>query len=815
MDKLFPTKSKMYQYDEETISGSQLSQDEAQRRETLVNDELPSVPVIETVQTLQQEYRAKLVMRVPIQIFHQVNIGMMVPCIVSRTQLRMWDAAQDTFSETEEWPSQYHPDARDANGDFTLVIKNPSREWPQTGGLRPGDVILVDIIADTDQPNRVLTLQWRGSDEIKQTVVNSIKTAFALIESFEILQSQGQVVYFRIPTPNRLNSAIWFHLILNDPILSKLYTLGKRFGAKKDTTSIQLSRLNEDRDPVTLTQVSPQEIAVQLKTQNPDVSGLVRKISASIVLAQTRTQNIQNTYSQLAPPGSDLTKQFRLQITLPQVQDDFEDDFYDIEDAAPARPDPDVIIPVAMQNNPSVSAESLAELARSGPLSATRWASALAEVDPPIDVYLFNAGGLVLPRSRYGLYTRDSTADWSVFVFVREDDTCMIIGKDILNTEVKVANKSYVNMKPKVDYACLPDNLVPILGPDYYMKKVPNPRDIVECLKQARKQLNKTNTWGEKFDMLLPNSTIILENTSSDLQDVKQTVEEVDNILIMQKSLSEFYVGSRRIAIGLHNPITAISEQIIDSAGKYCGSPGLPRPAAAPFPEISVAKAEPSGLLTRFMDRSRCALFLIQICLKRFSQQYSDAIADPGSAVRQFIEDNLRKTAQYPPLSSFNAILENNFKNMRIPVPDLEAFQFELEQRAKNPQGLQKFKSRVFLEYFFLPGARRENGTIQLPFSRVEEFRMEKKQKPQTFKKEPIEGNETYYLQVNRGLAKAKNYNSFEEAQRNVPKKHALYIFQNGKFTIKTPSLIQNKRAIVGWKNQKEKPVWTTLKFLV
>ena len=58
--------------------------------------------------------------------------------------------------------------------------------------------------------------------------------------------------------------------------------------------------------------------------------------------------------------------------------------------------------------------------------------------------------------------------------------------------------------------------------------------------KQARKQINKSNTWGKKFDMLLPNSTIILENTSSDLQDVKQTVEEVDNILIMQKNLSEF-----------------------------------------------------------------------------------------------------------------------------------------------------------------------------------------------------------------------------------------------------------------------------------
>tara|TARA_Y100000389_G_C17470520_1_gene530132 strand:+ start:9368 stop:11722 length:2355 start_codon:yes stop_codon:yes gene_type:complete len=784
----------MYELDEILFDDDEITDTESDRRKRLINEGLPDVSAssLEDSLAIEQAVEARLVFDAPVSLINQAVLSADALLCASDGRVKMYDGALDALAATPDVG-----DMLESEQDETLLLvraRNVDFSGKQITLGR--EVIEVRIKRENDEK---FVVNFSVNKIKPSLILQRIKEAFPNSIDVSVTDSgNGAVQYYEMlpDNPIKLNSAVFSYLVMNDPVMSLLYEITKY----KDTkTKIELRRRNANQDNVSLYQLSDGYIGIYYTSATGN-DNVIRKIIASIQYYSQKESGVREVYSMFSQPSKNILLGFDLEQAAGYI-----DKSENVKIVRLTQQDKklrqNVDAEATMQNNFGVSASTLRFMAQNAALAPDRWVNALSR-SIQANVYLFSEEGMIVPRSRDGLYP-GTMYENSIFVFVKNTDGCMLIVKRRNYSSLKVTKKyNTINAKysgkvkdapnktvPEL-FACIPPTLETILGENYLFLAVDggdSPSGILACVTSAK----NTGKYTGRLD--------------SNSDDVKR-VED------MKSDLSHFFVGAAdgttKVAQYLQGP------QIVDENGKYCGSPTLATDPAAPLPSVPVVSAEKQGVVHEFLNKKRAAFFLNQVCLYRFSKR-------GGKSVHDFARDELEETGTYPSLDQFSETLDDNFKGQKIPVPKISPVEFMLRQAMKDDAGLRDYKSRIFLEGFYSGGASRKGSIIEMPVSLYFSWKDDWTRADDTYHMSPSTkaGDNEYWLNIKQKLGRAQNYNTFSDARAALQLKDFRnpVLFTHDKqneYKLVSGNSRETTAAIVGWKTDDNNQIFTIIVFL-
>ncbi len=783
----------MYELDEILFENEEITDAESDRRKRLINERLPNVSAgsLEDSLAIEQAVEARLVFDSPVSLINQVVLSADVLLCASDGRVKMYDGALDALVATPEVG-----DMLESEQDETLLLVRARNVDFSGEPITLGQEVIEVRIKKVNDEKFVVHFSVNKIEP--SLILQRIKEAFPeSVVDTSTDSGNGAVQYYEMlpDNPIQLNSAVFSYLVMNDPVMSLLYEITKY----KDTkTKIELRRRNANRDNVSLHQLSDGYIGIYYTSATGN-DNVIRKIIASIEYYAEKESGVRQVYSMFSQPSKNILLGFDLEQTAGYIDRSENVKIVKLTEKDKQLRE-NVKVEATMQNNFGVSVSTLKFMVQNAVLIPDRWVNALSG-SVQANVYLFSEEGMIVPRSRRGLY-RGTMYDNSILVFVKKTGGCMLIVKRRSYSSLKVTKKyNTINAKysGKVKdapnktvtelFACIPPTLETILGENYLFLAVDGgdgPSGILACMTIAK------------------NTGKYIARLDSDSDDAKR-VEE------MQSDLSHFFVGSTDGTTKVAQYLEG--SQIVDENGKYCGSPTLATDPAAPLASVPVASTQKQGVVHDFLNKKRAAFFLKQVCLYRFSKR-------GGKSVHDFARDELEETGTYPSLDQFSETLDANFKGRRIPVPKKSPVEFMLRQAMKDEAGLRDYKSRIFLEGFHSGGASRKGSIVEMPISLYFSWKDDWTRRDDTYQISPSTkaGDSKYWLNIKGKLGRAQNYNTFSDARAALQledfRNPVLFTYDNqNEYKLVSGNSRETTAAIVGWKTDDNNQVFTTIVF--
>lgn len=721
----------MYIFDEETIIGDTLTPETKSQRRELVA-QLPNVSAqdMDDVDDVQTRTEIRIELDGAVSVFDEVNISMDCPLAFNGSRIRIYDGMVDAFSETKTLLQEIGTPPED--GLILLIRLNPPVLSDKPIVL--SDDVVTVFVSDIVVSERytALTVVYNlaeTSEQLSKDIEDRIMDALSENEEEEeVSRSTSGIKYHVSESSAQINTAVFNHLVMNDPVMSLLYAVS---GYKNLKQKLRLVRRNKRNDFVELVQLKHDRVGIFFSVKDAsETNSVLKKILASIQYYTLRKESVERFYEKFSVRGRRLLTGFNLDQTVSfSAISQIRKNSLDITRA-------DLVLrtkldcAVAMQNNPGISFDSLKKLSQVVRLDPRRWCDA-AGAGNNLNIYLFSEKGMIVPRSRLGLYRRKlaSPPKDAIFVFVKKNGhSCMLLVKKKdnssglkLNKKVGALNQDYTFDRNDFKLACVPPAIKSVLGSKYLVCPVFNgdgPTALLQCVKSAR-EFSENNNFTSIFPV--------------DSRDAKQAEE-------MLSALSLFYVGGNTPVVPSTPP--NVSEQTVDGHGKNCGIDFVPTSVSAPIPKTKVQEMNRRGgnsLVDRFAESKRGFNFKMQICLFAFSlylHQREEELGGAGLDALKGVGESVSLTERMDAhawlikqvdefakkhlfsdtnsVSVFHRVLKKNNLD-RIPVPDVEAMTFFLMQSTKEPEMLLGYINRIFIEDYFPLGTYREKSTLCMP----------------------------------------------------------------------------------------------------
>lgn len=771
----------MYEFDEVTILEESLTAAERARRKSVIAAALTEVPVssLGDTESIEKAVEATFTFPFPVSFNCNLKVSGDVPLCSSEGQVRVYDGMMDAVSRTPEIGDII--DTEDDNS--LLLVRSRNYSLSDTPVVIGREVIAVHAKHLSDAKRYSFQFSVDGSKVNSADILTRIQEAFPEAAGAIDEQSKGTVQYYEYDPddPIRLNSGIWNFLVMNDPVMSLLYKITKY---KSNDSKIELRRRNVNNDAVSLIQLADGRVGIYFTSDANNT--VLRKIISSVEYYASRADAVRTMFTLLSPaPGRNILVGFDLEETTGHI--DKSENIKKINLTSLDRQlRQNLNLTATMQNNYGVSIPTLKFMSERASLLPGRWVEAMSD-ELQADVFLFGEKGLVLPRSKEGLYP-SPRYDAAIFVFVKEDGGCMLIVKKVGSKQKPTKKYNTINSRytrkikdsapgksVNMFYSCVPSTIETIVGSNYLFCAV-NEGDGHSGILAACDAAMKSST---------AQSEAILSSNERAVQRVRA----------LQEELSHFFTGSAHE----HNDAPYLpGAQIVDENGKYCGSPAAITNPYTPNPEALVAEQKKSGVLHKFLTQKRVSRFIKQLCLCRFAKYGSTDVED-------FADKNLEETGNYPPLATFSEVITENFKGEKIPVPIIEPLKFLLRQASKDQLALDKYKSQIFLDGYCRGAASREGSTLSMPTSLFYRWRDEWTRKSDTYSMSPEIREAGYWLKIKNNLSRATNYNTFPDARAELQLlkfRNPTLITHDSQNGYKVVKKRDPASAIVGWINK-------------
>ena len=753
----------MYIFDEETIRGDDLTSELKQERLEIVKT-LPAGVDVDGERVKEVKIHVEFILKAKQAFlpFEEIEISEDCPFVFDGNQVKMYDGMVDALAATENLLEKLGTPDEDG---FVMLIRLNAPVLSNDPVVLGRDVIKVSVSdifnSDTDTEMKIsFNLSDTTTDELT-SLRDKIRQAFSLASvdddiQIEDARTSGVQYYeltltaWRAGGTAQINTAIFNYLIMNDPVMSLLYSVS---GNKNKQQKLRIIRRNKQRDFVELIQLSADcsnssgcNIGIYFSVDSGSTSKKVlEKIIATLNYYGSKEESIRRFYDKFSVGGKKLLRGFDLESAQDLAPASFnkrgkqynKDERTDI-DASEQNLRNKLDCVVAMQNNPGISFKTLRALASQVQLDPRRWCDA-ASAGNKIDLYLFNENGIIIPRSKLGLYRRNPSPPntHAVFIFVKKAFGCMLLVKKKHNAIVTITkklenlNENYTEDPRNKKLACAPPAIKIILGDDYLICPVTRGdklSGILQCIKAA-------TAADPSFDY------ISLFSTASD--DAKHAKEMLD-------TMSLFRAGGNPVPIS--NTPPGIEMQSVDEHGKKCGRGDDQYSVSAPIAGVNASTYDIDGksYVEAFTDAKRENQLLMQICLFALSTYINkeknsdilkgfvnanssmdeklDAYKWLENSVSEFVKEHVKQR----PVNyyKFNHLLKQNDIKM-IRVPNIEAITFFLRQSIKEPTMLITYINRIFLEDYFQRGSFRDADILHMPASHYSKWRrMQQIQRP-------------------------------------------------------------------------------------
>jgi len=743
-------------YDELLLISDKFTEQVRKNRLDLVERALGSPPVVGQPESVQStKIILTLTLDNPVDIFENIQISIDAPAVSDGQKFKIYDGLCPSVAHTPTFLDKVDPQGL-SNVVFLV------RTAPFDFSADPVDWKKFTICrVNGDGPRIKIEYSISGdSSEIRKRIIGAFPTG-------ELLENTQALFSYTFNDGGRgLNFGIMEYLVLNDPVLSLLYQ-GTTYGYQKLPDNIKLIRRNESEDVVKLYRVQ-NDIRIEFEANEDEAKNVLSKIMASLDYYWSKEEEVRNMYAnydlnligglELAtdkivarkptyvPDGSPFTKLIKGQ----PVKKNQRSEFYLKKTFAPKNNQPNYNYNVAMQNNPGVSLDTLKELAkRNVVLDPVRWSQAVGE-SVNKDVFLFSENGLLIPNSRFGLYSRSELSTRrAVFVFVKPNGGCMLIEE---NKGKKKPGKKYeqINEKsrPGDRYACMIPALKPIFGDKYQLRGVlggSDPDGIAKCIQAS-------------------NIGIIPDDT----------------VLDLYRKKTKFYAGYAPSKVGQASE--SDRSQCVDEHGKFAGeTPGQP------FPDRPVV-CKKDGVIYQFQEDSRYIDLLVQLCLWKYYN------IEEKLGVDDFAEKHLEESSSR---IIFKPLFSENDASV-IPVPDINAIKYTLRQSKQRIVG-------DIMERFYRRGVYHDGNTVHMNNSDFIKWANSTTKSSEKYYYEPVDTPNQYFLEINNRIAKAENTSA-------LPKNATLMIYSNGKYS--TYKQDSTTSIVIGWKNKKGQKKFTVCTYV-
>jgi hypothetical protein len=731
----------------------------------------------------------------------EIAISMNCVCVAQNGVVKLYDGLVDAWSETPNFMDYIYDD----DDNIIMVVRRGpmwSKKDINSKPIKMG-VDVLKIVLTWENP-KTLRGTFESQNSQKQEVpvlLNRIEDAFpAVVSRSGGSETNLSVQYYEVGTQKIvLNSGIFAHLIMNDPVMGFLYHIMKA----RNNTVIKLNRRDEKNSSVHFYQLPSGYVGIYFQAPTGKAGeNILEKIISSLMYYEEKKKEVENLYLTLGIQGQNMLSGLNIDPSTPAISiveeideedEEYEEDEEDDDEIALRKT---LDIATAMQNNPGISFKTLRSLSMSKMvyLNPRRWGPAAA-IGNNVDLYMLSNDGLIVPHSKNGLYTRQSESTHAVILFISEDEVFLIGKWDV--PPIRQVNLDYKKIKGKNMVGCVPSAVNTVLtGHDvdstvarYYIQSVKGGDGKVGFLKC--------------IEFAKSNDSNFLFRAKGGLEGKDQLFVPADAVI---EHISTIFQQMTIFFSGASVPVPGSADggkskyQVVDGSGKFCGTRSRWEKADAPFPQKKVKSLRREGVVHKFMSDEQISSFLSQICLYRFSIFLKN---DENGTIDAFALSEL-KEGKFEKLKSFSYNLSENFKDEKIIVPSVENIKFELSQAMKNPQFVKNYHTATHLLGFFRKGAYHDKNSIVLPVNQFSQWAMAWKKPNDTFVHKPIEQLEegrTYFISLQRRLARAVNHTSFQNAKEYLTNKKVLapaLIIYDGNFS---ENMYTQKGAIVGWKN--------------
>ena len=717
----------MHVFDEETIIGKDLTSQGREERLDLAK-RLPAASIrdIDDIEEVETRTELRITANSAIFPFEVLDISNNCPFVFNGSRIRMYDGMIDRFAATENILEDVG--TPDEDGFVMLIRVDPVTlsNTPIKMGVDVVSASVSDIVVSENFTQVKVKFSVSAGKEVIDDLKDRISNTF--IETFPSentvnMEEVGRsgIQFYALESSTPINTAIFNYLVMNDPVMSLLYAVT---GYKNLKQKLRLVRRNSRNDFVELTQLRNQTIGIKFAVKSGSSSQTVlKKIIASIEYYNTRQESVRLFYDRFSVGGRKLLSGFDLE---PIAEDEARKqrvpftgntEIFRNEQVLRTKLD----CAVAMQANPGISYETLKMLSSTVDLDPRRWCDA-ASAGNKIDIYLFNTNGIVIPRSRLGLYKRRNTPPnaKAIFIFVKKNGCMLLVKKEEgavlkLHKKIDQLNEKYTSNQLDFKLACVPPAIKSILGDEFLICPVSRgdkSSGFLKCIEAA------TTTENYNFTSIF----------SANSRDAKRAKKMLD-------TLSLFYAGGGVVEMSITPPDAR--DQYIDEHGKNCGVNMAPNRVSAPIPATLVRSSIRKSIVDAFSYAKRENNMLMQICLFAFSNYLNnenDAKILQGTSlqdkldahellekrVHEFVKERLieyraEKFEFYP-------VLKKNDKE-KIGVPNTDAMTFFLLQSIKSPNMIVGYRNRIMLEDYFARGAFRQSDTLNIPVSVFSKWR--------------------------------------------------------------------------------------------
>ena len=746
-------------YDELILISDKFTEVSRKRRTDILNRALRAPQNLGTPESVEStKIILTLTLDNPIYIFESMHSSIDAPAVSDGEKFKIYDGICASVANTPTFLDKVDPQGL-ANVVFLV------RTAPFDFSADPLDwKKFIPVSVNGDGPRIKLEYSMQGDSEVIR------KRILGALPSGELTSNTQALFSYTFSDRGKgLNFAIMEYLVLNDPVLSLLYQ-NTTYGYQKLPDNIKLLRRNETEDVVKLYRIQ-NDIRIEFGANEDEAKNVLAKIMASLTYYWSKEEEVRKMYEnydmnligglELAtdkivarkptyvPDGSPFTKLLKGQ----PVKKNQRSEFYLKKTFAPFANQPNYNYNVAMQNNPGVSRDTLKDLAkRNVVLDPVRWSQAVGE-SVGKDVFLFSENGLLIPNSRFGLYSRSEIGKRrAVFVFVKPNGGCMLIEE---NRTKKKPGKKYEQIneksKPGDRYACMIPALKPILGDKYQLRGVhggSDPDGIAKCIQAG--------------------AGIIPDDTVLDLYRKKTT----------------FYAGNTQSKVGKKSEAESVRTQCVDEHGKFSGEmPGQPftnRPV--------VCKRD--GVIYQFQENQRYIDLLLQLCIWKYGN------LEENLSVDDFADKYLDETSSR---IIFKPVFSENDAST-IPVPDVDAIKYTLRQLSRTPI------LGDLMERFYRRGVYHEGNTVHINNSDFSEWAQSTVNSGEKYYYEPVDTGDQYFLNIKGRIAKAENTANLDNIENAT-----LIIYSNGKYSTYKQG---GDTIVIGWKNKKGQRKFTVCTYV-